>query len=145
MSFIKKYFVVVFIFSSLSTFSQNWLTDFDSAKQEATQKDQKIVLVFSGSDWCAPCIKLDKEIWTSKEFKEYATSNLVMLRADFPRRKKNALTKEQQAQNNGLAERYNQNGFFPLVVMLDKEGNVLGETGYLKRSPKEFIKLITSY
>ncbi len=145
MSFIKKYFVVVFIFSSLSTFSQNWLTDFDSAKQEATQKDQKIVLVFSGSDWCAPCIKLDKEIWTSKEFKEYADSNLVMLKADFPRRKKNALTKEQQAQNNGLAERYNQNGFFPLVVMLDKEGNVLGETGYLKRSPKEFIKLITSY
>jgi len=145
MLFIKKYFVVVFIFSSFATFSQNWLTDLDSAKQEAAQKGQKIVLVFSGSDWCAPCIKLDKEIWTSKEFKDYAASNLVMLKADFPRRKKNALTKEQQAHNNGLAERYNQNGFFPLVVMLNKEGNVLGETGYLKRSPKEFIKLITSY
>ncbi len=55
------------------------------------------------------------------------------------------LTKEQQTHNNALAERYNQKGFFPLVVMLDMDGNVLGETGYIKRTPKEFIKLITSY
>jgi len=145
MLFIRKNLVVLLIFMSFVTFSQNWLTDYDLAKQEATQKDRKIILVFSGSDWCAPCIKLDKEIWKSTEFKDYATSNLVMLKADFPRRKKNTLTKQQQSHNNALAEKYNPKGFFPLVVMLDNEGIVLGETGYLKRSPKEFIKLITSY
>jgi hypothetical protein len=44
--------------------------------------------VFSGSDWCAPCIKLDKSIWQSTEFKEYAASNLILERADFPKKNK---------------------------------------------------------
>ena len=136
--------VLIFLIG-FSCFSQNWLTNFDEAKTNAQQNNQKIVLVFSGSDWCAPCIKLEKEIWETKEFKTFSESNFVMIRADFPRRKKNALTQEQQQHNNNLAERYNKNGYFPLVVVLDEKGNVLGETGYKKLSPDAFIKLLTSY
>jgi hypothetical protein len=56
--------------------------------------------VFSGSDWCAPCIKLDKSIWQSTEFKEYAASNLILERADFPKKNK---TIRSDLQNEGLA------------------------------------------
>lgn len=141
----KKISIALLFLIGLNCFSQNWLTDFDEAKQIAQHNNQKIILVFSGSDWCAPCIKLEKEIWETEIFKNYSKSNLVMLRADFPRRKKNALKPKQQQHNNNLAETYNNNGYFPLVVVLDQNGTVLGEMGYKKSSPDEFIKLLTSY
>jgi len=139
----KKLFLVslLFIFS-FQSFSQNWMKDIDEAKQIAASENKTIVLVFQGSDWCAPCIKLDREIWSSEEFKAYAEEHYVMLQADFPRRKKNSLSKEQQSKNNKLAEIYNKNGFFPLVVILDNKGNRKGELGYEKSTPSDFINKI---
>ena len=124
--------------------SQNWVNDLDEAKKMASDKNISIILVFQGSDWCAPCIKLDKEIWSTQEFIEYANEHYVMLKADFPRKKKNALQKEQQEKNNNLAENYNKNGYFPFVVVLNNEGKVLNELGYKKSNPKDYIKLLNS-
>jgi thioredoxin-related protein len=101
--------------------------------------------VFQGSDWCAPCIKLDREIWSSEEFKTYAEKNFVEVKADFPRKKKNTLSKEQQLKNNQLMEKYNTRGYFPFVAILDKNGNLLGNTGYKKTSPAAYIKLLASF
>lgn len=129
----------------LSGISYEWETDLDTAKIKAAEQDRRIVLVFQGSDWCGPCIKLSKEVWDTKEFDEYASKNYIMLQADFPKRKKNALSDEHQAKNNALAEKYNPYGYFPFVVLLDKDGNVLGETGYEKKKPLEFIALLESF
>jgi thioredoxin-related protein len=132
------------VFFSVNAYSQNWIADLEESKKLAVVGNKKIILVFQGSDWCAPCINLDKKIWNSEEFKEYAKNNYVMLRADFPRKKKNALSEIQQKKNNGLAELYNKNGYFPFVVILDKSGKKLGEMGYLKISPNEYINKINS-
>ena len=130
---------------SYTAFSQNWLTDFDEAKQTAVEKKQVIVLVFQGSDWCAPCMKLDKEIWSTETFQQYATKHYVMLQADFPKRKSNRLPEAQQKNNDQLAEKYNSKGYFPHVVILDSEGKVLGRLGYEKVSPEEYIKKINQF
>ena len=132
------------VFFSVNAYSQNWMADLEESKKLAVVGNKKIILVFQGSDWCAPCINLDKKIWNSEEFKEYAKNNYVMLRADFPRKKKNALSEIQQKKNNRLAELYNKNGYFPFVVILDKSGKKLGEMGYLKISPNEYINKINS-
>ena len=129
----------------LSANAQEWLTDLEQAKTNATEKNKKIILVFQGSDWCAPCIKLDKEIWSTNEFKNYAKKHFVLLKADFPRKKKNKLEKSQQEKNNKLAEKYNTKGFFPFVVVLNNEGVVLGESGYKKITPVEYAKLLDSF
>ena len=136
---------LLLIITSISAISQNWQTDFEKAKQTANNNDQNIILVFQGSDWCAPCIKLDREIWSAEEFKSYAKDHYVMLQADFPRKKKNSLSNEQQDKNNALAEKFNKNGYFPFVVVLDKNGNVLGETSYKKTSPNEYINELNSF
>lgn len=135
--------LITFLGSSL--LSQEWQTDFEQAKKFATEQNRNIILVFQGSDWCAPCIKLDNEVWSTEEFKTYAKDHFVMIRADFPRKKKNALSAEQQENNNKLAEKYNKDGYFPFVVVLDKDGKVLGETGYKKITPAEYIKLLESF
>jgi thioredoxin-related protein len=113
-------------------------TNFELVKKEAASQSKPIVLVFSGSDWCAPCIKLES-IWQSTEFKEYAASNLILERADFPR--KNKTRSESKKQNEGLAARYNKEGF-PLVVVLDSKGTVLGKASYKNVSPNEYIALL---
>lgn len=125
--------------------AQEWKTDFEEAKAIAAKEDRNIILVFQGSDWCAPCIKLDKEVWSSEEFQAYAKDHYVMLQADFPRKKQNALPQEQQEHNRKLAEKYNRNGYFPFVVVLDESGAVLGETGYKKMTPKAYIDLLNSF
>lgn len=135
----------IFLSLAMSANAQEWLTDFDEAKKIATEKKQNIILVFQGSDWCAPCIKLDKEIWSANEFKSYAKDHFVMLQADFPRKKKNKLEKTHQEKNNKLAEKYNKRGFFPHVVVLDEKGNVLGRTGYKKIGAAKYIKLLASF
>ena len=88
---------------------------------------------------------LEREIWSTDVFKEYAEDHFVMLQADFPRKKNNKLSKEQQEKNNLLAEKYNKNGYFPFVVILDHTGKVLGETGYVKTSPMEYINTLNSF
>jgi len=138
-------FLTVSLLISTFGFSQEWQTDLNDAKQIAQSKNQNIILVFQGSDWCAPCIKLEKEIWSTDVFKAYAKDNFVMLKADFPKKKQNRLPKEQQEKNDALAEKYNNQGHFPLVVVLDKTGKVLGTTGYKKVSPEEYIKILTSF
>ena len=54
----------------------------------------------------------------------------MLLRADFPKKKGNALPEELRNANLALAEKYNKEGFFPLVVVLDKSGKVLAKKGY---------------
>ncbi|NQU51952.1 MAG: thioredoxin family protein [Bacteroidetes bacterium] len=142
----KHHVLTLFLVFGFSiAFAQNWQNDFDKAKEIAKEKNRPIILVFQGSDWCAPCMKLELEIWSTEEFKLYAATHFVMLKADFPRKKKNSLLSEQQIKNNKLAEIYNPNGFFPHVVVLNSAGKVLGATGYKKIQPMEYINLLESF
>ena len=117
-------FVTLLLLTSLFTTS-GWLNNLDDAKKTAAQKQELIVLNFSGSDWCGPCIRLKKEIFESEVFKAFADDQLVLVNADFPRSKKNQLSKEQVKLNEALADKYNPKGIFPLTLVLNADGKVL--------------------
>lgn len=117
-----------------------WETDFEKAKQRAAAENRYILLNFSGSDWCGPCISLRREIFETVAFKEFAENNLVLLNADFPRLKKNQLAKDQQKKNDLLADKYNKQGHFPYTVLLDTGGKIINSwDGLPKETPEEFI------
>ena len=126
------------------SYCQNWKTNFEEALQEASKENKNILLVFSGSDWCAPCIKLDNVVWKSEAFKLEAEKSWVIYKADFPKKKANQLSSEQTESNNKLAEKYNKNGSFPLVILLDKTGKVIGMSGFKNLSAADYIQLIHS-
>lgn len=117
--------VVVLLVALLSWTDPVWLTDMDKAKTEARESHRAILLNFSGSDWCVPCIRMEKEIFHSKVFTDFSAANLVLVNADFPRLKKHALSKEQTTRNEALAEQYNPEGRFPFTLLLDAGGRVL--------------------
>lgn len=135
--------LLIILFSSFLGSTIKWETDFEKAKQTALSENKFILLNFSGSDWCGPCIRLHKEIFETSVFEKYASENLVLLNADFPRLKKNQLSKEQQKKNDLLADTYNQEGSFPLTLLLNAEGKILKKwDGLPKGSPEEFTKQV---
>jgi thioredoxin-related protein len=142
----RKYALITILFvlmmNTTRLSAQEWRTDWDTAKVEAEQANKKLILVFSGSDWCIPCIKLEKEIWENSSFIQYAEQHYVLFRADFPKRKKNKLPETIQQLNDRLASEYNPKGYFPLVVVLDTQGKVKGQLGYEKLTPEAYIALI---
>ena len=134
-------FVCIIFFSSASTFAQSNL---DEVLLKAKSENKTVFINFSGSDWCRGCILLKKTILNTEEFEKFASENLVILDLDFPRLKKNKLSKEQTATNEALAAKYNKKGKFPTIVLMDSNGKVLGKTTYKKISPEKYIQHIQS-
>ena len=120
-----------------------WLGDINKAETQARQEHKLILINFSGSDWCGPCIRLRKEILESAEFENYASGHLVLVGADFPRQKKNQLDKDQVKRNEALAEKYNPDGKFPFTLLVDGDGKILKEwDGFPNESSTQFVQQI---
>lgn len=120
-----------------------WLTDHKQAT-EIAKKDQKpILMLFTGSDWCGYCMKLDKEFFSQQDFKEFAQSDIVLLEVDFPKNKK--LDATTTAQNKKLAKKYGIRGY-PTIYIVDADGEVIYQTGYGEfvkaKSAENYIKIL---
>ena len=142
----KKILILLSLVFASALHAQEWQPSFNDAVSKAKEENKPIVLVFSGSDWCAPCIRLKKHIFDSDEFKAYALEHYVLYNADFPRKKQNQLPEPLLNANKSLIEKYNPKGYFPLVVVLDKNEKVLGETGFVARStPEKYIASLNKF
>lgn len=140
----RKIFLIIVIFAFNIGYSQVWITNFNDAKAIAKKENKKIVLVFSGSDWCAPCMKLEKVVWKSEAFQAEAQKKWVLVKADFPKKKSNQLAPEITLGNKILAEKYNKEGSFPLVVLLSESGKILGMTGFKNVTAEKYIAILNA-
>ena len=117
--------VLLVIFSSFCALGQD--QTWTETQQLAKEEDRKVLLVFSGSDWCRGCILFDQQVLQDEVFQDFATENLAFYKADFPRKNKNKPTPEVIRQNEQLIIKYNPNGMFPYVLLLDENEQVLLE------------------
>jgi thioredoxin-related protein len=133
-------FLFVFFITALFSAHVTWLGNFNEAKAEAAKSHKLILVNFSGSDWCGPCIRERKEILETETFENFASEHLVLVRADFPRQKKNQLSKEQVKLNEALADKYNAEGKFPYTLLVDGNGKVLKIwDGFPNESAEKFV------
>ncbi len=140
-----KLLVGASLFFTTSLTPSPWLSNLDKAEQIAKTERKLILLNFSGSDWCIPCMKLRADIFNSDAFQDFAKDNLVLVNADFPRKKKDKLSNEQQKENDALAAKYNPEGRFPFTILLDSNGNKLKVwDGYYSDGPDNFVDEITA-
>lgn len=122
----KTILVLVTSWALLGTAAAEWLTDYDKALARAKAEHKKVLLDFTGSDWCPPCIALRARVFSQPEFRSYADKNLVVVEIDYPRRKKQSI--ELKKQNERLAGQYRiaEKGF-PTVILLSPSGKVIRE------------------
>ena len=131
--------VIIFALAGLG----KWQPDFSTARKIAKEKHQLILLNFSGSDWCIPCIRMRKEVFENSAFLQMADTTLVMYNADFPRKKKNEPDKKIKKQNEELADKYNPEGKFPFTLLINAEGKVIKTwDGYPDQTPEQFTHLV---
>lgn len=107
-----------------------WHTSLPEALAQASARQRPVLAVFSGSDWCKPCMMLKQEVFDQPEFTRFAQDKMVLARFDFPRNKKHQFSAEQTRLNEQAAAQLNAGGEFPLVVVLSPTGKVLARSGY---------------
>jgi protein disulfide-isomerase len=127
---------LVWVTSTAAFAASGWDDDYEKALAKAKTEKKMVLLDFTGSDWCGWCMKLDKEVFSKKEFKDYAKDNLVLVEVDFPQAKR--LPKKTQEQNEKLQKEHSVRGY-PTIIVLDSDGKKVGQLGYMEGGPNPFI------
>jgi protein disulfide-isomerase len=138
---LRRFFCLLFACSFLTTIARgsDWQTDYGQALANAKAARKCVLLDFTGSDWCGPCIEMEKVVFSQAAFLNFAKENLVLVVVDYPRRK--VLPEEVTKQNEILLHQYgvDQSGY-PTVILLDPDGKVLGQLeGYGGERPADVI------
>jgi thioredoxin-related protein len=114
-----------------------WGENQAQALEKAKTANKLVVLDFTGSDWCSWCKKMDTEVFSTPEFREYAQQHLELVEVDFPHQK--SLPADLKKQNDELQKQYGIQGF-PTIVVLNADGKKVGEfEGYQEGGAKAFI------
>ena len=104
-----------------------WESDYQTAIRKASVHDRLVLIYFSGSDWCANCVRFKKTVLEDSDFTSFVSENFVLYNADFPRKRKNQLKYELQATNAELKETYNRENIFPKVVVINPDGTLISQ------------------
>jgi protein disulfide-isomerase len=115
-----------------------WTNDYGQALEQASSENKVVMALFTGSDWCTYCTKLEKEVFAKPEFNDWANQQFVPLMVDFPRNKK--LAQDIEIQNEQLKEKYAKYiGGYPTVLFIDPAGQVVGKMGYARGGAQDWI------
>jgi protein disulfide-isomerase len=119
-----------------------WSVDLPNALVRAKAEGKSVLLFFHGSDWCPPCVEMQRHVFASPEFVQYARRALVLVDVDFPQ--KSAQSEELKRANLALKVRFNLSREpgegFPTIVLLNDAGETLfQETGYVGGGPAEVL------
>lgn len=121
--------LIAFLYIADQNTGADWKTDYAAAVQEAKASQKPMLVNFTGSDWCGWCIRLKKEVFSQRDFRVWATKNVVLVELDFPQQtpQSDAIKK----QNKALAEKYQISGF-PTILFINGNEEVIGQSGYLR-------------
>jgi tetratricopeptide (TPR) repeat protein len=100
-----------------------WMTDFEAAKAKAKAEKKMLLLEFTGSDWCGPCMALKADILDKHASDNEFLKQTVLVEVDFPHEKKQS--EELKAQNKKLRDLYQAGKNFPEVLLLDSDGKLI--------------------
>ncbi len=138
---IRKVLPFFTLFLPLFSFAQSEIF-FEHSIRQAKEEKKPILLVFSGSDWCKACMNFDKEILSDQSIYSELNQTFVIHIADFPRGK--GLSKEKIRDNEALAEQFNPQGYFPLIIALDSDLNHPQQIDYKPGQKKAFLNHLSA-
>jgi protein disulfide-isomerase len=120
--------------------SEGWLTDWEAAKAKSKAENKPILINVTGSDWCGACMQLEKDVFSTAAFKDFAAGKVILMEADLPEKTK--LPDALRKQNEALEAKYVVEGF-PTVLLLDAEGKKLSaDMGDYEGDAAGFLKIL---
>lgn len=122
--------------------TDGWYTHLDTAKSEATRLNKPVFLLFTGSDWCAPCMQLEREVLSQKAFKSFAKESLVLAKIDFIRKGPQPSI-EMQVHMDTVARHYlGERQSVPTVFLLNEDGSTIAQTTFRKGGADAYVRHI---
>ena len=109
--------VASFALASYATAGAGWMTDIDSALTKAKKEKKNVLVEFTGSDWCPPCIMMEDKVFSKKKFTDAAKKNFILVKIDIPKKDK-ALKKK----NSEVMRKYRVSGV-PTVLLFGDDGS----------------------
>ena len=108
----------------------SWQIRYEDAVKTAKKENKLIYALSTGSDWCYWCKKLKADVFSQKEFKDFAQKNLVLLYIDQPSPRLN-MPLEQRKYNYNLSQKLPFGNGVPSALLLDADGKVIArQSGY---------------
>jgi thioredoxin-related protein len=132
---------VLFLGGSVWAEGAVWLDSYEKAKLQATQQGKDMLVLFTGSDWCIWCKRLESEVSNQDGFGDKVSSDFVLVRLDFPKNKE--LAAPVKAQNDKLRTEFKaKHGFrgYPTVYLTDAQGVPYAKTGYQAGGPEKYLE-----
>lgn len=102
--------------------TEPWLLDFEAAKAEASRDKKRILILFTGTDWCGPCQEFQAQVAHNPEFLKTFSPSFVFLKINWLRNTPQPPAEAAQAarlrQQYGIAS-------FPSLLVLAADGTQL--------------------
>lgn len=134
-------FTFVLMATVMHCSAQEWRNNLNEAFREASMTNKKVLLFFSTEDDCERCQKLDKNVLQSTQFKDFVKEDYILVKQDFQPTDDPA----QLEQNLLVVEKYNKDGFFPLMVIINKNAKIIGQVGaYNNETPDQYLDRLLS-
>lgn len=127
--------ITLLVTSSLGLQAATWESDFETVANTAKEERKHILLYFTGSGWCPPCIQMEKDVFSKEPFKDFAKEKLVLMKLDFDERG-NPRSKDYGEQHAALKQWLRAQGY-PTLVLLTPDSEYIDATGYRKGDDSE--------
>ena len=128
-------------FSQAESNESIWEENYLKAKTKAKKEHKKLLVFFTGSDWCGPCKKLVADFFETDKFKGIAKEDLVLYEANFPRNH-DLVTNEQWETNGRLSKEFKVNSFPTVMVFNEKGKKIAQRKGYNMDDPSYYFKFL---
>ncbi|CAM1361364.1 Protein disulfide isomerase [Tenacibaculum sediminilitoris] len=130
----KKIFLLVVVMSvCISSYSQekktdslkttNWESSYNKALKKVKEERKPMLIYFKGSDWCGPCKKLDKELFSTEKFKKLSEKNFILYEADIPFNE-DLVENEKLGINKKLAKKYKVSSY-PTILFINHKQKII--------------------
>lgn len=110
-----------------------WITDFAQAMEDAKTRDQRILALFTGTDWSPASKRFQDEIAVHPEFVNTVGHEYVLLRLDYPR--SSTQDSALREQNATLRERFAVTAY-PSAILLTSDGREFSRVDLAKARPQ---------
>jgi thioredoxin-related protein len=113
----------------------NWTKNYSDAVELAQSTSKPILILFTGTNWCPACMKLEREVLKNSEFVQGVGQKFVFLKAEFPDYSEKGML---NSPYKPLFDRYKID-VFPTIVVVDALGEKLFIVNYQKAGPQAYI------
>ena len=127
--------LVSLLFAPLVQAGDGWSEDYLGTMKQAKQAKKPLLLEFTGTKWCPPCIAFGKNVLSTEEFKNYAKEHFALARVDFPDPLDFPEDKVELAKKYVAGDELR----LPTVVVFDGAGKKLGQLNYSSGNAAKFI------